>query len=196
MPQAIKLELDEDGFETGSISKVLTEDVKQRLKECFTGYDIDETMVRLGLMNLMMHGIDNPNINNKDTLSKNFSDPNPYSIIMANPPFTGNLDAGDLFENRRTDTKKTELLLKDWLKIPFTVKEHLCGIRPATLERRPFVGIHPQNPGIGILNGMGTKGCSLAPYFAKQLVDNLVRNKPINPDASVERFSKILSRNI
>ncbi len=106
----VKLELDEDGFETGSISKVLTEDVKQRLKECFTGYDIDETMVRLGLMNLMMHGIDNPNINNKDTLDKNFNDPNPYSVIMANPPFTGNLDTANLFENRRTDTRKTELL--------------------------------------------------------------------------------------
>ena len=92
--------------------------------------------------------------------------------------------------------EKTEALLKEWLKVPFTIKEHLCSIRPATLERRPFVGIHPQNPGIGILNGMGTKGCSLAPYFAKQLVDNLVRNKPINPQASVERFSKILSRNI
>ncbi len=106
----VKLELDEDGFETGSISKVLTEDVKHRLRESFTGYDIDETMVRLGLMNLMMHGIDNPNINNKDTLDKNFNDPNPYSVIMANPPFTGNLDSGNLFENRRTDTRKTELL--------------------------------------------------------------------------------------
>lgn len=106
----LKLEKDEDGFETGSISKVLTEDVKQRMRECFTGYDIDETMVRLGLMNLMMHGIDNPNITNSDTLSKNFVDSNPYSVIMANPPFTGNLDTGDLFENRRTDTKKTELL--------------------------------------------------------------------------------------
>jgi type I restriction enzyme M protein len=107
---SVKLEKDEDGFETGGISKVLTEDVKQRMRECFTGYDIDETMVRLGLMNLMMHGIDNPNINNRDALSKNFSDSKPYSLIMANPPFTGNLDTGDLFEDRRTDTKKTELL--------------------------------------------------------------------------------------
>ena len=106
----VKLEKDEDGFETGSISKVLTEDVKQRMKECFTGYDIDETMVRLGLMNLMMHGIDNPNITNSDTLDKDFSDSKPYSVIMANPPFTGNLDTGSLFENRRTETKKTELL--------------------------------------------------------------------------------------
>ena len=91
---------------------------------------------------------------------------------------------------------KTEALLKNWLKIPFKITEHLSGIRPATLERRPFVGFHPQHPGIGILNGMGTKGCSLAPYFAKQLVENLLYNKPISPEVSIERFSKILSRNI
>ena len=69
---------------------------------------------------------------------------------------------------------KTEQLLKSWLKIPFTITQHLCGIRPATLERRPFAGFHPQHPAIGILNGMGTKGCSLAPFFANQLVDNML----------------------
>lgn len=89
---------------------------------------------------------------------------------------------------------KTTLLLNDWLKIPFTIKEHLCGIRPATLERRPFVGIHPQHPGIGILNGLGTKGCSLAPYFAQQLVNNLIKNKPVTAEADINRFSKVLSR--
>jgi glycine/D-amino acid oxidase-like deaminating enzyme len=89
---------------------------------------------------------------------------------------------------------KTTLLLNDWLKIPFTIKEHLCGIRPATLERRPFVGIHPQHPGIGILNGLGTKGCSLAPYFAQQLVNNLLKNKPVMAEADINRFSKVLSR--
>lgn len=89
---------------------------------------------------------------------------------------------------------KTTLLLNDWLKIPFTIKEHLCGIRPATLERRPFVGIHPQHPGIGILNGLGTKGCSLAPYFAQQLVNNLTKNKPVIAEADINRFSRVLSR--
>ena len=89
---------------------------------------------------------------------------------------------------------KTEALLNSWLKIPFTITDHLCGIRPATLERRPFVGIHPQHPGIAILNGLGTKGCSLAPYFAKQLVNNFIRNKPISPEADINRFAKVLSR--
>ncbi|MBM3415508.1 MAG: FAD-binding oxidoreductase [Bacteroidetes bacterium] len=90
--------------------------------------------------------------------------------------------------------EKTEALLKNWLKIPFTIKEHFCGIRPATLERRPFIGLHPQHPNIGILNGMGTKGCPLAPFFAKQLADYLLYNKPINPEADISRFTRILTR--
>ena len=90
--------------------------------------------------------------------------------------------------------EKTELLLNRWLKIPFTIQKHLAGIRPATLERRPFVGFHPSHPQIGILNGMGTKGCSLAPFFAKQLVENVLHNAPISPEGDVKRFSRILSR--
>lgn len=92
--------------------------------------------------------------------------------------------------------KKTALLLKEWLKVPYTVTGHIASNRPATLERRPFVGLHPLYPQIGILNGMGTKGCSLAPYFAKQLTDQLLHNTPIIAEADVKRFTKILSRNI
>ncbi len=90
--------------------------------------------------------------------------------------------------------EKTEALLKEWLKVPFKIIDHLAGIRPATLERRPFVGLHPLHPAIGILNGMGTKGCSLAPYFAKQLTDHLINKKEIHPEANVNRFQKILTR--
>lgn len=90
--------------------------------------------------------------------------------------------------------EKTEQLLNGWLKIPFKIVDHLSGIRPATLERRPFVGFHPLYPNIGILNGMGTKGCSLAPFFARQIVDNIMLDKPIELEADVNRFQKILSR--
>lgn len=92
--------------------------------------------------------------------------------------------------------EKTETLLKEWLKVPFKIIDHLAGIRPATLERRPFIGFHPMHPAIGMLNGMGTKGCSLAPYFARQLVDHLLYNKTLNPEADIHRFQKILSRKV
>jgi len=90
--------------------------------------------------------------------------------------------------------QRTEAMLRDWLKVPFRVIDHIASVRPATLERRPFVGFHPLYPAVGILNGMGTKGCSLAPYFAHQLVEHIVHGEVIRPDADVRRFTKILSR--
>ena len=84
--------------------------------------------------------------------------------------------------------------LQSWLKVPFTIIEQKAAVRPATVERRPFVGLHPHQPSIGILNGMGTKGTSLAPFFAQQLVQHLEHGLPITEAADVKRFSRILSR--
>ena len=104
------LPVDEDGFQRTSVSASLTEDAKKILNESLWGYDFDSTMVRLGLMNLMMHGIDEPHVDYKATLSKSFNQPNPYDIVMANPPFTGSIDKGDINEELTLKTTKTELL--------------------------------------------------------------------------------------
>jgi type I restriction enzyme M protein len=81
------------------------------LKEkTFYGYDFDTTMVRIGLMNLMLHGIDHPNIDYKDTLSKKYVEQNRYDVVMANPPFKGSIDKSDINEDLSIDTTKTELL--------------------------------------------------------------------------------------
>ena len=90
--------------------------------------------------------------------------------------------------------KQTELLLRSWLRVPFKIVDHKASVRPANIERRPFVGFHPTYKNIGILNGMGTKGCSLAPFFAKQITDHLIYGEQILPEANVSRFSKILMR--
>ncbi|MBM3922705.1 MAG: FAD-dependent oxidoreductase [Sphingomonadales bacterium] len=83
----------------------------------------------------------------------------------------------------------TEHSLRQWLKVPFTVADHWAAIRPGSKERRPFVGKHPQEPRIGLLGGMGTKGCSLAPYFARQLVQHLLYDAPLHPEADLGRFN-------
>jgi len=101
---------DEDGFVRTSVAAALTEKAQAILSASLWGYDIDSTMVRLGLMNLMMHGIDEPNIDYKDTLSKSYTQEAEYDIIMANPPFTGSIDKGDINENLQLSTTKTELL--------------------------------------------------------------------------------------
>ena len=78
----------------------------------FSGYDMDRTMLRIGAMNMMTHGVENPFIEYRDSLSDQNGDENKFSIILANPPFKGSLDekivAPDLL--KVCSTKKTELL--------------------------------------------------------------------------------------
>ncbi len=105
-----ELQLDEDGFVRTSVATGLTQKAHAILQDSLFGYDIDNTMVRLGLMNLMMHGIDEPRIDYKDTLSKSYNEEAEYDIVMANPPFTGSIDKGDINENLTLSTTKTELL--------------------------------------------------------------------------------------
>ena len=75
-----------------------------------TGYDFDSTVTRIGAMNLMLHGIDNPNIRYMDTLSKSYNEKELYDIVLANPPFKGSIDETDVNPRFKTKTKKTELL--------------------------------------------------------------------------------------
>ena len=78
----------------------------------FHGYDMDRTMLRIGAMNMMTHGVDNPYIEYRDSLSDQNPDKDKYSLILANPPFKGSLDydtvSADLLKVCKT--KKTELL--------------------------------------------------------------------------------------
>ncbi len=88
----------------------------------------------------------------------------------------------------------SKTLLEQWLKVPFSIVEHKAAVRPATLERRPFVGFHPVHANVGILNGMGTKGTSLAPFFANQLAQHMAHQFPLTEEADVKRFNRILSK--
>jgi type I restriction-modification system DNA methylase subunit len=95
--------------------KILTDDklLKHFNERMFNGYDFDSTMLRIGSMNMLLHGVENPNIRYKDSLAEEHAgDEESYSVILANPPFAGSLD----YENCSNDllqvvkTKKTELL--------------------------------------------------------------------------------------
>lgn len=87
---------------------------------------------------------------------------------------------------------RTEQALKAWLRVPFHILDHVAAIRPTTVEQKPFVGLHPVYPSVGIFGGMGTKGCSLAPYFARQLAQHIAHGAPILGAADVRRFSRML----
>ena len=106
-----------------SASEYLRENCKQEvffnrqnknhyMNHMFHGFDMDRTMLRIGAMNMMTHGVDNPVIEYRDSLSDQNPDKEKYSLILANPPFKGSLDydivATDLLKVCKT--KKTELL--------------------------------------------------------------------------------------
>lgn len=82
------------------------------MNHMFHGYDMDRTMLRIGAMNMMTHGVDNPCIEYRDSLSDQNRDRDKYSLILANPPFKGSLDYDSVSEDllKICKTKKTELL--------------------------------------------------------------------------------------
>jgi hypothetical protein len=81
-------------------------------------------------------------------------------------------------------TQKLEKLIQ----ANYTLVNQQAGIRPSTNDRRPLVGLHPEIPQLAMFNGMGTKAVLLAPYFAKQLFENLYFKKNIHPEANINRI--------
>jgi glycine/D-amino acid oxidase-like deaminating enzyme len=92
-----------------------------------------------------------------------------------------------------TQSAQNELItrLHNILRVPFEIVEAKAGVRPATVDRRPFVGVHPQIPELAIFNGLGTKGVSLAPYYAQQFTDHLIHSKEMDSEVNIGRFNSL-----
>lgn len=95
-----------------SAALVNADNINYYKQEMFTGYDTDSTMLRIGAMNMMLHNVDSPNIEGRDSLSDENPDAERYSLILANPPFTGSLDKESVSKSLRVmvNSNKTELL--------------------------------------------------------------------------------------
>lgn len=94
-------------------TELMRADVQQRFQTTmFTGHDTDSTMMRIGAMNMMLHGVEAPNISQLDSLSEDNEERDAYTLIMANPPFKGSLDKETIAKDLRdtVSTTKTELL--------------------------------------------------------------------------------------
>ncbi len=82
--------------------------------------------------------------------------------------------------------------LQQLLNVPFEVKKQMAAVRPSGMDRRPFVGMHPKYPRVGIFNGMGSKGCSLAPWAAAQFRRHLLEGAPLLPEIDIKRYFNAL----
>ncbi len=78
--------------------------------------------------------------------------------------------------------------LADILKVDYEIVDHLAGVRPVLKDRRPALGRHPAHRSIAILNGLGTKGASIGPYWAKHLVDHLLEGTVLDTEVDIGRF--------
>jgi len=107
------LTYDDEGMPHNIIGDLLTEEQRKFLQyETFHGYDNDSgmTMLRIGSMNLMLHGLEYPRFFYMDTLSKTFAEEKDYDVILMNPPFKGAVDKADLSPTLPGTTIKSELL--------------------------------------------------------------------------------------
>lgn len=81
--------------------------------------------------------------------------------------------------------------LEKVIQVPYKILDHWASVRPASRDRRPFVGMHPRYKGIGIFNGMGTKGVSLSPYFAQQFVSHLTNGTALHSEVLLSRIAHL-----
>ncbi len=94
---------------------------------------------------------------------------------------------GDAPTEKGRDYLKSRL--EDVLQVPFEIRGHRAAIRPTVKDRRPFLGLHPKHSQVGIFNGLGTKGASLGPFFARQMADFLVQQQKLDEAVDIRRFS-------
>ncbi len=97
------------------------------------------------------------------------------------------------FQNELPSSEAKDFLvtqIKSILGIPFEIIEHKAAIRPTVKNRRPFLGLHQQHKQVAIFNGLGTKGCLLAPYFANHLTDFLIGKGDLMDEVNVGMLAK------
>ncbi|HSJ69839.1 MAG TPA: FAD-dependent oxidoreductase [Anditalea sp.] len=107
----------------------------------------------------------------------------------------GSTYSWDDLDQGPTDRAKSEILEKYEKLITIPDKEiieHSTGIRPATKDRKPFLGKHPDNENVYVFNGLGAKGVSLAPYLSLQMRDLLIFNEEVEKDVNISRFFKYI----
>ncbi|MDF0715290.1 FAD-dependent oxidoreductase [Muricauda sp. 334s03] len=94
--------------------------------------------------------------------------------------------------NEPTEASKNELLekLRTFLKCDFEVMDHVAGIRPTVVDRRPLVGRHPAHQNLYVLNGFGSRGVLIGPYASKQLFDHIEKQSELDPEMDIQRFTK------
>lgn len=129
-----------------------------------------------------------PDLKYDDILNKNmFVLPLGNDLYRVGSTYNWSQNTPEPLEEGRLDLEDR---LRSFCSFDFEVISHEAGIRPAVADRRPVLGTHPTQANIHIFNGLGTKGVSIAPLFAQQMVNYLLKGEKIESEVDVSRFSK------
>lgn len=114
-------------------------------------------------------------------------------IVPASPEGDWRVGATYNFQDEKpviTEVARKELVekMRELVSFPFNIVGQDWGFRPTTPDRRPILGRHPEFGSALIFNGMGTKGVSLAPFFAEVLIRSIENDEPLNKEVDIERY--------
>lgn len=127
-----------------------------------------------------------PNLKTPDIIKKHF-----FIVPLEDDLFWfgANYEWDDL-SNEPTEIGRNylEKELKEILKVEYEIVNHLAAVRPVLKDRRPAIGLHPTHSSIAFFNGLGTKGTSIAPYWANEMMLFLTKGKEIPKEVAVKRF--------
>ena len=118
------------------------------------------------------------------------------SVFMV--PKNGTFLVGSTYDHKTLDyipsehgKRSIQLRLEKIFDLDYDIIKMWAGVRPATFDRRPFIGLHPNHEMVGIFNGFGTKGVTLVPFFASQYVNFLLGKETLDSEVNVNRVSEV-----
>lgn len=134
-----------------------------------------------------------PTLKYEDILNRNM-----FVLPLGNDHYkVGSTYNWELSEAIPSQKGKAELIerLNAFCNFDYEIVKHEAGIRPTVADRRPLLGTHFAKSNLHLFNGLGTKGVSIAPYFANQMIDYLVQGKELDPEVNISRFEKKFLKN-
>lgn len=108
--------------------------------------------------------------------------------------YVGSTNEWNFCDNKPSAHKREEIerKMQKILNYDYEILDHKAATRPAVKDRRPLIGVHPQYRQLAVFNGMGTKGFSLSPYFAREFVNHLLNGDPFDDEAKIERYEEAI----
>ena len=115
--------------------------------------------------------------------------------VFLQPKGKNRWTVGATYEKNQTSLEPTDMMKSDLetklnklIRVPYSITKHYCGIRPASIDRKPLMGKHPTIDSMYTMNGMGSKAISMVPLLAQEMVNYMEHHIPLSEEINLNRF--------